>query len=215
MAPVLALIDLQRIFAEPDSGWATPDFPRVVKPTQQLIEIFSPRVVFTRFVAPEQPAGAWATYYELYPFAQQPPDSYAYQLVDEFRGAPTLDKPTFSKWGPELAEVVGAGGHLVLAGVTTDCCVLTTALAAVDAGVYVQVVADACAGADEESHQKTLDLLRLYSPMLEVVTVDQLRDLNRPNLSDRDPSDREPSDREPSDRELGDRERDGREVTDQ
>jgi nicotinamidase-related amidase len=176
---VLAVIDLQRIFAEPESGWAAPDFQRVVKPTQELVELFSPRVIFTRFVAPEQPTGSWATYYELYPFALQPPDSYAYQLVDEFRGAPTLDKPTFSKWGKELADAVGPGGHLVLSGVTTDCCVLTTALAAVDAGVYVQVVEDACAGADAESHQKALDLMRLYSPMLEVVTLDELRDLIR------------------------------------
>jgi nicotinamidase-related amidase len=171
---VLALIDLQRIFAEPESGWATPDFQRVIKPTQQLVELF-PTVVFTRFIAPAAPAGSWIPYYEQWPFALQPPDSYAYQLVDEFRGAPTLDKPTFGKWGPELAEAVGPGGRLVLSGVTTDCCVLTTALAAVDAGVQVQVVADACAGVDEASHHKTLDIMRLYSPMLEVVTVEEVR----------------------------------------
>lgn len=174
MAPVLALIDLQRIFAEAESGWATPDFQRVVKPTQELIALYSPNVVFTRFIAPEEPAGSWIPYYEQWPFALQPSDSYAYQLVDEFNGAPTLDKTTFGKWGPELAEAVGPGGHLVLSGVTTDCCVITTALAAADAGVFVQVVADACAGVDEASHQKALDIMRLYAPMLEVVTVGQL-----------------------------------------
>lgn len=178
MGPVLALIDLQRIFADPASGWAAPDFQRVVKPAERLIDLLSAKVVFTRFVAPEKPVGSWATYYELYPFALQSPDAEDYQLVDEFKGAPTLDKSTFGKWGPELAEAVGTGGHLVLAGVTTDCCVITTALAAVDAGVYVQVVEDACAGADEDSHRKAIDIMRLYSPMLEIVTVDQLRALN-------------------------------------
>ncbi|QNE19134.1 cysteine hydrolase [Kribbella qitaiheensis] len=169
---VLAIIDLQRIFAEPESGWATPDFQRVVKPTQRLVELFAPDVVFTRFIAPEQPTGSWIPYYELYPFALQSPDSYAYQLVDEFRGAPTLDKTTFGKWGTDLAEA--ANGRLVLSGVSTECCVLTTALAAVDAGVAVQVVEDACAGVDEAGHRKAIDLMRLYSPMLEVVTVDEL-----------------------------------------
>jgi nicotinamidase-related amidase len=179
MGPVLALIDLQRIFADPDSGWAAPDFQRVLEPTEKLIAIFSPQVIFTRFVAPEKPVGSWVTYYELYPFALQSPDSDDYQLVDEFSGAPTLDKTTFGAWGPELAERVGTGGHLVVAGVTTDCCVITTALAAVDAGVYVQVVEDACAGSDEESHRKAIDIMRLYSPMLEIVTADHFRRLNQ------------------------------------
>ncbi|TDO43101.1 nicotinamidase-related amidase [Kribbella sp. VKM Ac-2527] len=173
---VLALIDLQRIFAEPGSAWAAPDFQRVVEPTRRLVEQFSPHVIFTRFVAPtDVPTGSWASYYELYPFALQPPDSDAYQLVDEFHGAPTLDSPSFGKWGKELADAVGPGGNLVLAGVTTDCCVLSTALAAADAGVYVQVVEDACVGSDEANHQKAIDIMRLYTPMLEIVTVDELR----------------------------------------
>lgn len=179
MAPVLAVIDLQRIFADPGSGWATPGFERVVEPVRSLVEVFSPNVVFTRFIAPEKPAGSWVPYYELYPFALQPPESPDYQLVEEFAEVPaTLDKTTFSKWGPELSEQIGDGGHLVLAGVTTDCCVLTTALAAVDAGAFVQVVSDACAGANEDSHRQALDIMRLYSPMLEVVTVEEVRRQN-------------------------------------
>ena len=176
---VLALIDLQRIFADPGSGWATPDFERVIQPTKQLIDTFTPDVVFTRFVAPEKPVGSWVTYYEHFPFALQPPDSDDYQLVDEFKGAPTLDKTTFSAWGPDLAgKVRDGGGRMVLSGVSTDCCVITTALAAVDAGVFVQVVEDACAGGDEDSHRKAIDIMQLYAPMLEIVTVEQLRALN-------------------------------------
>ncbi|WP_328525992.1 cysteine hydrolase family protein [Kribbella sp. NBC_00359] len=170
---VLALIDLQRIFADPDSGWATPGFDRVIEPTKALIERFAPDVVFTRFVAPEKPAGAWVPYYEAFPFALQPPDAEDYQLVDEFKGAPTLDKTTFSAWGPELAA--RSDGRLVLGGVSTDCCVISTALAAVDAGVHVQVVEEACAGSTDDNHRKAIDIMRLYAPMLEIVSVDQLR----------------------------------------
>ena len=170
---VLALIDLQRIFADPDSGWATPGFDRVIEPTKVLIELFAPDVVFTRFVAPEKPTGAWVPYYEAFPFALQPPDADDYQLVDEFKGAPTLDKTTFSAWGPELAA--RSDGRLVLGGVSTDCCVISTALAAVDAGVHVQVVEEACAASTDDNHRKAIDIMRLYAPMLEIVSVDQLR----------------------------------------
>jgi len=83
---------------------------------------------------------------------------------------PTLDATTFGKWGPELAARAG-GGPLVLAGVSTDCCVLSTALAAADAGATVRVVADACAGIDDESHAKALHVMSLYAPLVEVVTV--------------------------------------------
>src|SRR5262249_28748582 len=62
-------------------------------------------------------------------------------------------------------------GPLVLAGVSTDCCVLSTALAAADDGIGVRVVADACAGVDDESHAQALHIMRLYSPLVEVVTL--------------------------------------------
>lgn len=172
---VLALIDLQVIFADPGSGWAAPDFRRVVEPTRQLVELFAPDVVFTRFVAPEKPTGSWVAYYQEFPFALQPPESADYQLVDEFKGAATLDKTTLGKWGPELAAAAAPDGRLVLGGVTTDCCVISTTLAAVDAGIQVQVVEEACAGSTADNHRKALDIMQLYAPMIEVVTVDQLR----------------------------------------
>jgi nicotinamidase-related amidase len=167
--PWLAVIDMQRVFGEPGSPWLTPRFAEIVAPVQKLVQAFSPRVTFTRFVAPEVPHGAWRRYYDQWPFALQPPTARLYELVDEFAGeaGPTVDATTFSKWGPELAARVGAG-RLVLAGVSTDCCVLSTALAAADAGVEVQVIADACAGVDDDSHVKTLEILRLYSPLVEV-----------------------------------------------
>lgn len=85
-----------------------------------------------------------------------------------------MDAPTFGKWTPELATRVGPEGRLVLAGVSTDCCVLSTALAAADAGVETLVVSDACAGVDDDSHARALDVMALYGSLIRVVTVDQL-----------------------------------------
>jgi nicotinamidase-related amidase len=170
--PTLAVIDMQRVFGDHDSPWLTPRFAEIVGPIQRLARAYQPRVVFTRFVAPGVPTGAWRRYYEQWPFALQPPDARIYQLVDEFAGepGPTLDATTFGKWSGRLSAIV-AGRRLMLAGVSTDCCVLSTALAAADDGVSVQVVADACAGLTDESHAKALDILRLYSPLVEVVSL--------------------------------------------
>ena len=175
---------MQRVFGEPGSPWLAPRFGEIVKPVRDLVAAFRPDVVFTRFIAPAAPAGAWRRYYEAWPFALQPPDARIYELVDEFAAGagPTVDTTTFSKWGPdsttftkwgpELASRVGPANELVLAGVSTDCCVLSTAVAAADAGVAVRVVADACAGVDDDSHRKALDILRLYAPLVEVVSLD-------------------------------------------
>ena len=170
----LAVIDMQRVFGDRDSPWFTPRFGEIVGPIQRLVDAYRPHVVFTRFVAPAVPTGAWRRYYELWPFALQPPDARIYELVDEFakEPAPTVTATTFGKVGDELYRMLGSG-RLVLTGVSTDCCVLSTALAAADDGVQVQVVADACAGVNDESHAKTLDILRLYSPLVEVVSLDE------------------------------------------
>jgi len=171
----LAIIDMQRVFAEPGIPWLTPRFAEVAGAVRRLADAFQPNVVFTRFVAPDKPQGVWQRYYEMWPFALQPPHAPIYQLVDELapRAGETIDMTTFSKWGPELASRVerADGGPLVLARVSTDCCVLSTAVAAADDGVAVQVVADACAGLTEDSHREALDILQLYAPLIEVVSL--------------------------------------------
>lgn len=173
MRSVLAVIDLQNVFADPASEWFTPRFAEVVPRIQRLVTAFGDDVVFTRFIAPERPEGAWKQYYEQWPFALQPPNSPLYQVIDAFRPQSTIDATTFGKWTPRMATRVG-GARLLLTGVSTDCCVLSTALAAADAGVSVTVVSDACAGVDDESHAKALDIMRLYAPLVKVATTDEV-----------------------------------------
>jgi len=165
----LVVIDMQRVFADPDSPWAAPDFGAILPTVAGLVTTYGDAVTLTRFVAAERPTGAWRDYYAEWPFALQPPDAPLWDIVPELgpRG-PTLDATTFSKWGSALADRVG-DATMVLCGVSTDCCVLSTAVAAADAGVPVHVVGDACAGVTAESHRATLDVLALYGPLVRVV----------------------------------------------
>jgi nicotinamidase-related amidase len=170
MTAHLVVIDMQRVFAESDSPWATPGFPEILPAVGELVMAFGDDVTFTRFVAPPSPEGAWRAYYAQWPFALQPADAPLWEVVPELAPvAATVDAPTFSKWGAALAARVGES-TMVLCGVSTDCCVLSTAVAAADAGVPVRVVGDACAGVSAESHRATLEVLALYAPLVEVVT---------------------------------------------
>lgn len=166
----LVAIDLQRVFADPASEWRAPRFDEVLPPARELIARHLPRVVVTRYVAPAEPGGAWVDYFCRFPWARRPPDDPLWDLVEPFAGQ-VLTATTFGKWGAELAAIVGPASRLVLAGVSTDCCVLSTALAAADAGRSVRVVRDACAGADDASHERALAAMAMYAPLIEVVSL--------------------------------------------
>ena len=169
----LVVVDLQRVFGDPDSPWTAPRFEEVRPRIRRLVAAFGERVVFTRFVPPDEPQGAWVPYYEQYPFALQPPDAPLYELVEDPGAALVRTATTFGKWGPELAEVVG-GGPLTVAGVATDCCVVSTVLPAADAGVAVRVVTDACAGSSDEDHDRAVRLMSLYEPIVRLTTTDEV-----------------------------------------
>ena len=174
----LVAVDLQNVFRDEDSPWTTPRFDSAAETTVRLAQAFGGRAVFTRFVAPSHPAGAWETYYDEFPFALQPSGSRAYRLTDRVAGVAaahhTVSETTFGKWGPQLAAITGPDPHLVVCGVATDCCVLSTVLAAADAGAHVTVVTDACAGSSDEAHQKALDVMDLYAPLVGSTTTDEL-----------------------------------------
>ncbi|MFJ9097930.1 cysteine hydrolase family protein [Streptomyces sp. NPDC102405] len=172
----LAVIDIQDVFADPASPWAAPRYTEAAAGVRRLLPAFGERVTFTRFIAPAQPTGAWRAYYDRWPFALQPPDAPLWRLTDEFAALAhdVLDASTLGKWTPELAARAAPGGRLVLAGVSTDCCVLSTALAAADAGVEVLVVADACAGVDDDYHAQALRVMDLYRPLVRVTTATEL-----------------------------------------
>lgn len=172
----LMAVDLQQVFAEPSSPWCTPRFADALAGTLRLRGAFGGRVALTRFRPPDRPTGAWGPYYAAWPFALDPANLPLYELVPDLpvAGAVVLDRPTFGKWDAATAAALPGVTEMVLTGVSTDCCVLSTALAAADAGVHVRVVVDACAGASEDDHRRALDAMALYAPLIDLTTVDEV-----------------------------------------
>jgi nicotinamidase-related amidase len=168
--PLLAVIDMQDLFAA-GSPWAVPGFADLIGPVDALARGYGPRAVFTRFVIPARPEGSWVGYYRAWPQVLAPEAAHLADLARPWRGRDTLDAATFSKWGTELAALLGPGKDLTVCGVSTECCVLATVLAAVDAGAQVRVIADACAGITAEAHQAALSLLAGFAPQVTIGSV--------------------------------------------
>ncbi|WP_210503061.1 cysteine hydrolase family protein [Nocardioides xinjiangensis] len=168
----LVVIDPQRIFADPASPWGSPMFPAVVEPVRRLAAAAAERTVVTRWVPSAEPEGSWQAYLDAWPFAQVPEDDPLLEVVPELHDLTdtVVSLPTFGKWSKELQAVTGPTPHLVLAGVSTDCCVISTALAAADAGATITLVTDACAGSTPENQRAALDVMALYPPQITLAT---------------------------------------------
>ena len=169
----LVVIDPQRIFADPTSQWGSPMFPAIVDPVRRLAAAAGQRTVVTRWVPAPEPQGSWRAYLDAWPFADVPAEDPLFELVPEMAdlGHHVVSVPTFGKWGADLEAITGPVPHLVLVGVSTDCCVISTALAAADAGATLTVVTDACAGSTLDNQRSALAVMALYPPQITLATV--------------------------------------------
>ena len=167
----LVVIDVQPAFTHPDSPWFTPTLPGMLPQIRALVAAFGERVIFTRFVPPSQVDGSWRAYYRAWPFALEATSGWLWPLERPWQDRPSLASHTFSKWGATLRQACGAAGATVLCGVSTDCCVLMTALAAVDDGADIRVVADACAAKTSADHDRALRIMASRVPQLALSTV--------------------------------------------
>jgi nicotinamidase-related amidase len=165
----LVVVDPQSVFADPaTSPWGSAMWADTVPHIVALALAYGPaRTVVTRFVADPSIGGSWRPYYDAWPFALVPGSDPLYAVVPELDGAAehVVTAGTFGKW-PVLRDLVGDDAHLTLAGVSTDCCVLSTALPAADAGATVRVVASACAGSSPDNHARALAAMALYGPQI-------------------------------------------------
>ncbi|QIM22082.1 cysteine hydrolase [Phycicoccus sp. HDW14] len=167
----LVVVDPQVVFADPGaSPWGSPMFAGAVPRMRELADDFGrERTVVTRFVADPSLGGSWGPYYDEWPFALVPDDDPLYAVVPELAGAAghVVTAGTFGKW-PVLRGLLGTDAHVTVAGVATDCCVVSTVLPMADAGVTVVVDGAACAGSTPENHERALAAMALFAPQVTV-----------------------------------------------
>lgn len=90
---------------------------------------------------------------------------HGHDFVDELKpnqGEPVIDKPGFGAfYRTDLEQQLQDRGitHLVIAGVTTQCCVFSTLREAVDRGFFCTTLKDCTAAYDTELHQATLAMI--------------------------------------------------------
>ena len=167
----LLVIDMQRVFADAPSPWASTDFYQALPQVERLVDAYRGRVILTRYVAPMPPTGAWIPYFETFPTVLRPEQDAIWDLkLPAGEGCLVETRRTFSKWDERMARLVGPDSRIAVCGVATECCVLGTVLGAVDAGRFVRVVTDACAGGAPDGHDQTLNILAGFAPMVSLVT---------------------------------------------
>jgi nicotinamidase-related amidase len=174
-SPWLVIIDMQTIFSQYPKWWGCPKFDEIIEPIRKLASRYEGRTLLTRFVAGAHHEGSWGPYYKQFPFANVPGSDPIYDVVAPLqyliRDDNVVTMTTFSKWGDEhhgLRAKTGKYPHLVLAGVATDCCVLSTAMSAAEAGAFVTVVLDTCAASSDANQLAAKNILLGYAPLIDV-----------------------------------------------
>ena len=176
---VHVVIDMQRLFDE-ETGWRVADLGSVVPAIIGLIEHRPARALYARFITPAsigESKGAWQRYYRQWPqvIRDRLPvgifDLVA-PLVRHAASHQQFDKEGFSAFSgpsfPAMLRDLGTG-TLVLSGVETDVCVLSTALDAIERGLRVVIATDAVASSSPAGHRATLDhVLPRFEHMLDL-----------------------------------------------
>ena len=64
-----------------------------------------------------------------------------------------------------MKELAANADHVLITGVVAECCVLATAVSAIDAGNHVYYIRDAVAGFSEQTETETEHLISYLSPL--------------------------------------------------
>ncbi len=164
------VIDMQPLFTGA-SPWRVDALDSILPGCTALIAHRPASTAFARFMPPQRPEdapGQWQGYYRVWSAVtrQSLPDSQL-EVLEALRHlapqAPVFEKAGFSVFDNDAFEpFLRKRGieALILSGIETDVCILSTALRAVDLGLRVILAEDAMTSAEPKMHEAALAILR-------------------------------------------------------
>ena len=160
---LLLVIDMQNVYTK-GQEWACEEV----------------QVIFTQYLATKHPEGVWKEYNKVN--AAVNADPWLNEMMSEFlpytKKYPVYTKSVYSSFAiPRVCELAKHASHVVISGVVAECCVLSTALSAIDAGCKVIYLTDAVAGLNATSRKEAENILSYLSPLhTELMTTQQYLD---------------------------------------
>ena len=178
-------IDMQRIFLE-SGPWFCSEGLRILEPIKRIIQQFPKNSWFSRFMTPKNPeefSNSWRRYYKHWEVVTQERIEPAVMdihptLLKESIQPKVFEKYTYDTFkNPDLNNALkdNSVSTLILTGVETDVCVLTTALSGVDLGYRVIMASDAMTSSDIKTHEFVIEsLTKRFDQQIEVASTDSI-----------------------------------------
>lgn len=133
-----------------------------------------PEVMLTRFIAPpeEDAIGVWHDYNNVNKEINDDHvmEEFIPEIAEYVEDFPYYDKSTYSCFSHPYIRAAADramvhGGDIVLMGVVSECCVLSTFFQGADLGYRFVYLRDACAGLNDETEKATLKILEGLAPL--------------------------------------------------
>jgi nicotinamidase-related amidase len=181
MKSLLLFIDFQNVFSEERGGyWPIEDYQKTLDTALQVKNKLlsgdknNVTIITTRFLPPDPIKGqGWIDYYKDIPKEMHNKEYPGYKLSNGVPKDIIISASTFGKWNAiqnHFNNIIDEFDKVYITGVSTDCCVLTTALAAVDSGIKVFIVENACSAENKEDHNRAINVMKGYGPNLNVIS---------------------------------------------
>lgn len=170
------VIDMQNVYAEggewfcPFINTAAKNIVRVIEETKGGNSNVS-EVIFTKFIASDNPVGTWVTYNEENKAVND--SVYANEIIEILKpyinDYAVYEKSEYSSLSIEAIKNIVSkyidNGRVVVSGVVAECCVLATVMGLIDMGAEVIYLTDAVAGIDDVTQNAVLKVLEGLDPL--------------------------------------------------